>query len=69
MSRILCLFIAVILSLLPVTAPAETVAKRPKQSWHGYGFLPGYRQPLSNSQPIYMQKNGFRRYARENQRP
>ncbi|TYL90978.1 hypothetical protein FXB40_30620 [Bradyrhizobium rifense] len=69
MSRLLCLFVAVILSLLPATAPAEPVAKKPKQSWHGYGFLPGYRQPLSNSQPIFMQKNGFRRYARENQRP
>ena len=28
MSRLLCLFVAVILSLLPVTAPAETVAKK-----------------------------------------
>ena len=68
MSRLICLFVAVILSLLPATAPAAPVAKRSKQAWHGYGFLPGYRQPLSNSQPLYAQKNGLRRYARENQR-
>ncbi|QPF93454.1 hypothetical protein [Bradyrhizobium commune] len=68
MSRLMCLFIAVIVSLLPVFAPAAAVDKKPKQSWHGYGFLPGYRQPLSNSQPLYMQKNGLRRYARDNRR-
>jgi hypothetical protein len=68
MSRLICLFVAVILSLLPVVAPAAPVSKKPKPSWHGYGFLPGYRQPLSNSQPLYAQKNGLRRYARENQR-
>jgi len=56
MSRFLCLFVAALLSLLPVTAPAAPIHK--KQVWRGYGFLPGYRQPLSNSQPIYKQKNG-----------
>lgn len=69
MSRLLCLFLAAILSLLPVAAPAASASKKPKQAWHGYGFLPGYRQPLNNSQPLYAQKNGLRRYARENQRP
>src|SRR5258705_4603963 len=69
MSRLACLFVAVVLSLLPVTAPAAPVSKKPAQSWHGYGFLPGYRQPLSNSQPLYKQKNRLRRYARDNRRP
>ena len=61
MSRLLCLFVAVILSLLPVTAPAAPAHKKPAQAWRGYGFLPGYRQPLSNTQPLYAQKNGLRR--------
>ena len=69
MSRLACLIVAVVLSLLPVTAPAAPIHKKPAQSWHGYGFLPGYRQPLSNSQPLFVQKNGLRRYARNNRRP
>lgn len=68
MSRLLCLSIAVVVSLLSV-AQAAPVQKKPKPVWHGYGFLPGYQQPLSNSQPIYAQKNGLQRYARQNRRP
>jgi hypothetical protein len=69
MSRLVCLFVAVVLSLLPATAPAASVQKHPKPVWHGYGFLPGYRQPLSNSQPLYAQKDAIRRLARANRRP
>ncbi len=69
MSRLLCLSIAVALSLLSVVAQAAAAQKKPKPVWHGYGFLPGYQQPLSNSQPIYAQKNGLQRYARQNRRP
>jgi hypothetical protein len=69
MSRILCLLIAVVVSLSPVASFAAPVHKRPVPKWHGYGFLPGYEQPLSNSLPLYDQKNGTRRYARENRRP
>ncbi|WP_407188831.1 hypothetical protein [Bradyrhizobium centrosematis] len=68
MSRLLCLFVAVILSLLPAVAPAEPVQKRPKPVWKGYGFLPGYRQPLSNSIPLYKQKDAMRRLARNDRR-
>ncbi|BCA05750.1 hypothetical protein [Bradyrhizobium diazoefficiens] len=68
MSRLMCLFIAVILSLLPAVAPAEPAQKRPKPVWHGYGFLPGYRQPLSNSIPLYKQKDAMRRLARNDRR-
>ncbi|TFW61220.1 hypothetical protein CT676_10110 [Bradyrhizobium sp. MOS001] len=68
MSRLMCLFVAVILSLLPAVAPAEPVQKRPKQAWHGYGFLPGYRQPLSNSIPLYKQKEAMRRMSRSDRR-
>ena len=69
MSRLVCLSIAVVLSLLPVAAPAAPIHKRPAPRWHGYGFLPGYHQPLSNSQPVFMQKDGLRRLARQNRRP
>jgi hypothetical protein len=69
MSRFLCLFIAVVLSLLPSVAPADPVQKRPKPVWRGYGFLPGYRQPLSNSIPLYKQKDANRRIARSERRP
>src|SRR4051794_41807032 len=61
MSRLMCLFVAVTLSLLPAVAPAASTQKRSKQVWHGYGFLPGYRQPLSNSIPLYKQKEAMRR--------
>lgn len=69
MSRIVCLSIAVVLSLLSVAAQAAAVHKRPKPVWHGYGFLPGYHQPVSNSQPLFAQKNAMRRLARQNRRP
>jgi hypothetical protein len=69
MSRLVCLFIAVVLSLLPAVTPAAPVHKRPPPRWHGYGFLPGYQQPLNNSLPLYAQKDAMRRYARQNRRP
>jgi hypothetical protein len=68
MSRFVCLFIAVVLSLLSIAATAGTIHKRPAR-WHGYGFLPGYQQPLSNTLPLYAQKNAMRRLAREKRRP
>jgi hypothetical protein len=69
MSRLVCLSIAIVLTLLPAIAQAAPVQKKPKPVWHGYGFLPGYHQPLSNSQPVFMQKDGLRRLARQNRRP
>ena len=69
MSRLMCLSIAVVLSLLPAVAPAASIHKRPGTLWHGYGFLPGYHQPLNNSLPLYAQKAGTARLARSNRRP
>ena len=69
MSRFLCLLIAVVLSLLPVTAPAAPLHKRPPARWHGYGFLPGYHQPLSNSLPLFDQDPKVLRTARRERRP
>ena len=68
MSRLLCLSIAVVLSLLSVVATAEPIHKRPPPRWHGYGFLPGYQQPLSNSQPLYAQKDAMRRQLASRER-
>jgi hypothetical protein len=69
MTRLICLSIAVVFSLVSTVAQAEPVHKRPAPRWHGYGFLPGYHQPLSNSQPLYAQKDGPARAARSNKRP
>ena len=56
MSRLLFLSIAIVLSLLPVVAPAAPAHKRPALRGHSYGFLPGYHQPPNNSLPAYAQK-------------
>jgi hypothetical protein len=64
MSRIMCLSIAVVLSLASIAASAAPIHKRPAPRWHGYGFLPGYQQPPNNSQPLYAQK-GVGRSTRE----
>jgi hypothetical protein len=69
MSRLMCLSIAVILSLLSAAAPAASIHKRLAPHWHGYGFLPGYHQPINNSLPLYKQEAAVSRLARGNRRP
>ncbi|OCK59452.1 hypothetical protein [Bradyrhizobium sp. LMTR 3] len=69
MSRLMVLSMALVLSLWSVAAPAGPVHKRPAPRWHGYGFLPGYQQPLNNSLPPYAQKNAMRRSAQRDRRP
>jgi len=69
MSRFLCLFVAVAVALASAAASAEPAKKRVAARWHGYGFLPGYQQPLNNSAPLYKQKDALRRLARQNRRP
>jgi hypothetical protein len=56
MARFICLSIAAALSLLSIIAQAAPIHKRAVPRWHGYGFLPGYHQPPSNSQPLDAQK-------------
>jgi len=51
MSRILAVSSAILLLLLP--AVAFSAPKRHVSHWHGYGFLPGYRQPPNDSVPVY----------------
>jgi hypothetical protein len=40
-----------------------------RRHWHGYGFLPGYHQPLNNSLPLYAQKDAMRRLVSRERRP
>src|SRR4051812_49759192 len=68
LSPFLFFLFAFFLSLLPPPPPAEPALKRPKQAFHGYGFLPGYRQPLSNSIPLYKQKEAMRRMSPNDRR-
>lgn len=61
MSRLLSLSTALVLLLLvPAIASAEPAKKRAAPRWHGYGFLPGYRQPPNNSLPLYADKEALR---------
>src|SRR3569833_1838284 len=53
MMRISFLSILILLALLPALALAAPAHKRPPQKWQGYGFLPGYRQPVTDSVPDY----------------
>jgi hypothetical protein len=69
MSRLMCLSIAVVLSLLSVVATAAPIHKRAAPRWHGYGFLPGYHQPLNNALPLYAQEPAVLRSARRERRP
>ena len=69
MPRLVCLSIAIVLSLLSPAAPAAPVHQRAAPRWHGYGFLPGYQQPLNNNLPLYAQKDAMRRLASRERRP
>jgi hypothetical protein len=69
MVRIICLSIAVLVSLLAATAQATPSHKRSTARWHGYGFLPGYVQPPSNSKPIYGRRFAVQRMAQRGRRP
>src|SRR3954462_3435670 len=53
MSRLRFLPVTIVLSLLPVVAPAAPAHKRPAPRWPGYSFLPGYHQPPNSSLPAY----------------
>jgi hypothetical protein len=67
MSRFMCLLIALVLSLTSAAALAAPAKKKPQQ-WKGYGFLPGYHQPLNNSVPLFMQKRADLRMAKRDRR-
>ncbi len=58
MSRIISVSSAILLLLLP--AVAFSAPKRHVSHWHGYGFLPGYRQPPNDSVPVYGARGAIR---------
>ena len=58
MSRIISVSSAILLLLLP--AVAFSAPKRHVSRWHGYGFLPGYRQPPNDSVPVYGARGAVR---------
>lgn len=67
MSRLICLSLVAALSLFAADASAAAPKKKP-QKWQGYGFLPGYRQPINNSVPLFMQKKADLKMAKRDQR-
>lgn len=55
-SRLLTFLLTPLLALplaVAFAAPPHKQHKPHIYHWHGYGFLPGYHQPPSNSTPIY----------------
>jgi hypothetical protein len=56
MSRILSVSIVILLSLLPAVTSGAPSHKLHVSRWHGYGFLPGYRQPPNNTVPVFGSK-------------
>ncbi|MCC8940055.1 hypothetical protein H8A99_27200, partial [Bradyrhizobium sp. Arg68] len=53
MLRILSVSIIALLLLQPDTSSAASSKKRQSARWHGYGFLPGYRQPPNETIPVF----------------
>ena len=68
MSRLICMSLAVSLSLMSADAMAAPAKKQNVKRWQGYGFLPGYRQPLNNSVPLFMQKKADLKMAKRDRR-
>ena len=66
MSRLLRLSFSLL--LLSCAGVLAAPAHKRAQHWNGYGFLPGYQQPLNNSLPLYAQRDGARRYASRSRR-
>jgi hypothetical protein len=56
MSRILSASVIVLISLLPAMTSGASAPKRHATRWHGYGFLPGYHQPVNNAVPVFGRK-------------
>lgn len=70
MSRLrLALSVLLSLAFVASAATAAPAHKKPAARWKGYGFLPGYHQPLNNSVPLFMQKRADLRMARRPRRP
>ena len=62
MSRILSLSIVILLLLQPAVISPAFAKKRQAARWHGYGFLPGYRQPPNLTIPVLGPRGAARGY-------
>jgi len=60
MSRILSLSIVILLLLQPAMISTASAKKRQATRWHGYGFLPGYRQPRNETIPVFGERGAAR---------
>ncbi|MGN1289792.1 MAG: hypothetical protein ACI4XG_24905 [Bradyrhizobium sp.] len=63
MLRILSLFVVILALLQPDLSSAASSKKRHGSTrWHGYGFLPGYRQPPNQTIPVLGPRGAARGY-------
>ena len=61
MLRILSLAVVTLLLLAPDLSSAAARKRQPAH-WHGYGFLPGYRQPPNPTIPVLGPRGAARGY-------
>ncbi|WP_050626879.1 hypothetical protein [Bradyrhizobium viridifuturi] len=63
MLRILSLLVVILALLQPDLSSAASSKKRHGSTrWHGYGFLPGYRQPPNQTIPVLGPRGATRGY-------
>lgn len=62
MSRIISLSIVILLLLQTAVISPAMAKKRQAARWHGYGYLPGYRQPPIDSVPVLGPRGAARGY-------
>ena len=61
--RILLLLVVILALLQPDLSSAASSKKRHGSTrWHGYGFLPGYRQPPNQTIPVLGPRGAARGY-------
>ena len=63
MLRILTFSIVILALLQPdLSAAASSKKRHGATRWHGYGFLPGYRQPRNETIPVFGPRGAARGY-------
>ena len=62
MLRILSLLVVILALLQPDPSSAASSKKRQSARWHGYGFLPGYRQAPNQTIPVLGPRGAARGY-------
>ncbi|OKO70922.1 hypothetical protein [Bradyrhizobium sp. NAS96.2] len=63
MLRILSLLVVILALLQPdLSSAASSKMRHGSTRWHGYGFLPGYRQPPNQTIPVLGPRGAARGY-------